>query len=224
MAKTLSFTKRALITKANSIIVFSAAAAAFVVVFSLVAGKALISQGTYQNKIISKKEKALSQLKSDLSARNSLVNSYRAFVDTPQNVLGGAPGGKGDKDGDNARIVLDALPSKYDFPALATSVEKLVLSQGLQINGITGTDQEITESVNQQSSSPKSIAMPFDVQVVGSYNSIQNLVNVFERSIRPFQMKSIDLTGDQSSMSMSAKLQTYYQPEKSLKIKSEVVK
>lgn len=222
MARTVSFTKRSLITKANSTIVAATAVAAFVVVFTLFAGKTLASQAAYQNRVISAKKKALSQLKSDLSARDSLVNSYQAFVDTSQNVLGGNPNGTGDQDGDNAKIVLDALPSKYDFPALATSLEKVISSQGLQILGITGTDQELSQ--DQSSATPQPIAMPFQIQVSGSYQSIQSLVSTMERSIRPFQIQTVELSGDQGSMTATISAQTFYQPEKSLQIGSKVVK
>lgn len=223
MAKTASFTKRTLITKANSTMVLATGIAAFVVVFSLVASKALISQASYQNRVISAKKTALKTLEDDLAARDSLVASYKNFVGTPQNVLGGNPEGSGDKDGDNAKIVLDALPSKYDFPALATSLEKLIEGQGLTILNITGTDEEITQSVNQNAAEPQPIAMPFQVQVSGSYESVQGLVDVFKRSIRPFQITKVELSGDEGSMTATIDAQTFYQPEKSLNIRSEVV-
>jgi hypothetical protein len=122
MAKTGSFTKRALISKANSTMVIATGIAAFVFVFSAVASKALFSQASYQNRVITQKKKALSTLNGDISAVSTLKSSYKSFIGTPRNVLGGNPTGTGDQDGDNAKIVLDALPSKYDFPALATSV------------------------------------------------------------------------------------------------------
>lgn len=224
MARTASSTKRSLISKANSTIVIATATAAFVLVFALVSGKALLSQATYQNRIITEKKKALTQLKSNQNARDSLVASYGAFVDTPENVLGGNPTGTGDQDGDNAKIVLDALPSKYDFPALATSIEKLVNSQSLQILGITGIDEEVAQKDKQTSATPAPISMPFQMQVTGSYGSIQSLVGVFERSIRPFQMQTIELSGDEGNMVLSVTSQTFYQPEKSLNITTKVVK
>lgn len=223
MAKTASFTKRTLITKANSTMVIVTGIAAFVVVFSAVASKALISQASYQNRVIAVKKQALATLESDLSARDSLVSSYKTFVGTPQNVLGGNPDGTGDQDGDNAKIILDSLPSKYDFPALATSLEKLISSQGLTIIGISGTDEEITQAVNQSEAEPQPIAMPFQLQVGGSYESIQSLVDVFRRSIRPFQVQKIEISGDEGSMTATIDAQTFYQPEKNLTIKSEVV-
>jgi hypothetical protein len=224
MARGFSSTKRVLITKANKQMVIYTAIAAFVVIFCLVAAKALASQAAYQNRVINKKKQALTQLHSDLNARDSLVNSYQAFVDTNQNVLGGNPDGTGDQDGDNARLVLDALPSKYDFPALATTLEKAVTSQNLQILGITGTDEEVTQQANQTSTNPQPIPMQFQVQVSGKYDAIQKLVGFFEHSIRPFQVQTVEYSGDEGNMSATITARTFYQPEKSLNITTEVVR
>lgn len=205
--------------------VYATAIAAFLVVFSAVASKALISQTAYQNRVISTKKKALSTLKSDLSAITSLKDSYKSFVDTPRNILGGNPVGAGDQDGDNAKIILDALPSKYDFPALATSLEKLIIGQGLQIQSISGTDDELAQAANQESATPKPIPVPFQVRVTGSYEATKSLMNIFERSIRPIQVQKIEVSGDKGgTVTTTISAQTFYQPEKSLKIQTEVVK
>jgi hypothetical protein len=224
MARTTSFTKRSLIGKANSTMVIATTAAAFVLIFTLVAGKSLVGQMSYQNRVINLKKKALQQLTADIAARDSLQDSYKKFVASDPNVLGGSVSGATDKDGDNAKLVLDALPSKYDFPALTTSLEKVITGQGLKILNITGTDQEINQSTQQSSTDPKAVSMPFQVQVQGSYVAIEGLVDVFLRSIRPFQVQTIELAGDESNMTASIDAQTYYQPEKTLKIKDEVVR
>jgi len=116
------------------------------------------------------------------------------------------------------------LPSKYDFPALATSLEKLISTQGLTIMSINGTDEELTQAVNQTSADPQPVTMPFQIQVAGSYESIRALVADLERSVRPFQVNKVELSGNEGSMTASIDAQTYYQPEKSLNIKTEVVK
>jgi hypothetical protein len=224
MARTTSFTKRSLISKANSTMVAATTIAAFLLVFTLVAGKSLLGTMSYQNRVISAKKHALTQLKDDLDARDSLQESYSSFVASEPNVLGGVKEGIGDKDGDNAKLVLDALPSKYDFPALTTSLEKLINGQGLKIIAISGTDQELTNSANQSSPNPTPVAMPFQVQVSGPYPAVQSLTNVFLKSIRPFQIQSMELSGDESSMTATFIAQTYYQPEKALKIQKETVK
>jgi hypothetical protein len=224
MARTTSFTKRSLINKANSTMVIATALAAFVLVFALVAGKSLLSQVGYQNKVIGVKKQALKQLEADLAARDSLAQSYQDFVERTPNILGGDTKGTGDKDGDNAELVLDALPSKYDFPALTTSLEKVITSQNLSITGISGTDQEAAQASMQTSPDPQPIPMPFQLQVGGSYTSIQSLIDVLLHSIRPFQITTLELTGDENSMTAAINAQTFYQPEKSLEIKQEVVK
>lgn len=226
MAKANITTKRALIDKANSMVVIVAGVAAFVTVFSLVASKNLVSQAGYQNRVLTAKHQAVKQLQADLSATDRLTQEYNQFVNAGKtNAIGGDPNGTGAQDGNNAKIVLDALPSAYDFPALATSLEKLVTSvDGLTINSISGTDDEVTQSANTASSSPQPVPMPFQVSVTGNYQAIQSLIGEFEHSIRPFQVQTISLSGDQDKLTLSLSAQTFYQPAKSLSNKTKVVK
>jgi hypothetical protein len=224
MAKLQISTKRILIDKTNSRIVIYTSIAAFMVVFTLVASKTLISQAMYQNRVISTKKTAVSQLKTDISSTSNLVTAYKAFVSTPQNVIGGDPNGSGPKDGDNGKIVLDALPSKYDFPALATSLESLLSSQNVQIQSISGTDQEVAQQSADSSSNPQPVAMPFQISVSGNYQSIQNLISAFNSSIRPFQIQTMLISGNDSNMTLTMTAQTYYQPEKVFSVSKEEVK
>lgn len=219
-----SSTKRILIDKANSKIVATTAVAAFMVVFTLVASKTLISQAAYQNRVIDAKKDAVSQLRTDIQSTSDLTAAYKAFVGTSQNVLGGTPTGKGSQDGDNAKIVLDALPSKYDFPALATSLEKMLTGQQVQIQSITGTDDEVAQGGNQSSAEPTPVAMPFQISVTGDYNAIQNVVKTFGKSIRPIQIQTMEVSGDQGHMTLTMTAQTFYQPEKVFNVTTKVVK
>lgn len=223
MARTNSFTKRTLISKANSTIVIASTMAAFMLVFTLVAGKSLFGQVAYQGRVIDAKKSALRQLEADLEARDSLQDAYRQFIADDPNVLAGDIKGVGDRDGDNAKLVLDALPSKYDFPALTTSLEKVIVGQNLTILGISGTDQEADQVNMQVSPNPEPIPMPFQVQVTGPYSSVQALIDVFLRSIRPFQIQTLELAGDENSMNATITAQTFFQPEKSLEITQKAV-
>lgn len=223
MANTPS-TKRALIDKANTAVVVAVSVATSLAVFSLVATKTLISQAAYQNRVISAKRDAVNQLKSDLSAVQSLKKSYDAFNSTPQNAIGGDPNGSSRQDGTNSTIVLDALPSTYDFPALTTSLETLLAGQNVKINTIAGTDDEIAQSANTSSASPTPIAIPFQVSVTSNYDGIKGIISTFEHSIRPMQLTTLDLSGNQNDLVMAMNAQTYYQPAKSLSITTKVVK
>lgn len=218
-------TKRLLIDKANTRIVIYVSVAAFILVFSLVATKTLVGQATYQNRVIGKKRTAVNQLKSDIAATSTLKTSYKAFVGTTQNVLGGNPQGLGAQDGNNAKIVLDALPSAYDFPGLTASLEALISVQpNVKIDSISGTDDEVAQSANQSSISPQPVPIPFTITVEGDSAGIQSVVDVLGRSIRPIQIQTMSIAGDSSKLSLTITAQTFYQPAKSLNIKKEVVR
>lgn len=224
MAKQLT-TKRVQIDKANVVVVAAVSIAAFLTVFSLVAVKSLWSQRSYQAKVIEKRETARNQLKANITAADKLTDSYKQFVSNPVNIIGGNPSGSGERDGDNARIILDALPSKYDFPALATSLEKLTKSQNLTIDTITGVDDELNQASNADNSTPQAVEMPFKLSVKGDYGATQQLISLFEHSIRPFYINELILTAaGEGQVSAAVDAKTFYQPEKGLKFKSEVVK
>jgi Tfp pilus assembly protein PilO len=215
--------KRSLIDKSNTTIVAITSGACFVVVFCIVASASLINQLSYQNRIIGADNAALSQLNTDIQATQKLENSYNAFIGTPINIIGGNPKGSGVQDGANSKIILDALPSTYDYPALATSLESILSSQGVLIQSISGTDASTSQTV-QSTPIPLPQAMPFQVTVVGNYTSIQNVVSAFERSVRPLQIQSMSLSGNQSQLNLNISAQTYWQPAKNLNISTEVVK
>lgn len=237
--------KRMQINKANATIVASIAIAAFITVFSLVASRALWVKRGFQAQLINEKEVAVAQLEENLAAIDGLVVAYQAFVDTPENVIGGNPSGTGDQDGDNAKITLDALPSKYDFPALATSLEKLLGTDYQEIS-ITGQDEEVSQSstpeelaqaegvapeqqIDQQQTAEAGAAVsvveiPFEIGANGSIASIEELLVTFERSIRPINIKSVSLDGSNSDLTITVSAKTYYQPAKSFTVGKKVIK
>jgi len=224
MARPQLSAKRIAIDKANTAVVIAVGIAAFVVVFSLVACRALLAQRSYQSKVIDKKEVALKQLKTNVKEADKLLISYQEFSSATTNVLGGNPKGTGDKDGENPRIVLDALPSQYDFPALATSINKLITSNGFQVETIAGTDDEANQANAKASDNPTAVDMPFSVeskQIAATDG--KRFLELFERSIRPIQVSKITISGQDGSLKISLKAKTYYQAGKSLDIKSEVV-
>jgi hypothetical protein len=225
MAVNAKSAKHTLIDKANTRIVVYVSMAAFVAMFSIVATKTLIGQAGYQNRVINAKRVAVNQLKSDITASAQLQSSYNTFVGLPQNAIGGSPTGNGPKDGNNAKIVLDALPSTYDFPGLTTSLEDLLTSQsGVTIDSIAGTDEEASQGNDVSSATPTPQPIPFSITVSGNYAAIQSVIGTFENSIRPIQVQTLNIAGNGNSLTMTLTAQTYYQPAKSLNISMKVVK
>ncbi len=216
--------KRIKIDEANSTVVIASVIAAFIVIFSLVTAKTLLNQYHYQVLVIHAKREAAALLNSDIVAISKLDSAYKAFISTPQNVLGGNPLGTGQSDGSNAKIILDALPSKYDFPGLISSLGNTLDGQGYTINSRAGTDQELTQQAPSANGSPVQVKMPFQINATGPYASIENLINTLQLSIRPIVVQTLSLSGSDSSLNASVTAYTYYQPEKDFTITTEVVK
>lgn len=232
-----------MIDKANNLMFAAVATSAMVVVFSLLSAKALLSQSSFQHKVLKAKNSAVNQLKSNLSAANTLKNQFDVFEKGNPNIIGGQGGvnttANGPSDGDNARIVLDALPSQYDFPALTSSLEKIVNNDHVSVQGIGGTDNSgptsggstatsttptstSTASPSSQTSSAQSI--PFTITAQTSYANSKTLILDFERSIRPIDITNLVLQGSSSNTTVNIQANTYYQPGVSLQISHKELK
>ncbi len=200
------------------------AGASFIIIFGLIASRALLKQRAYQSRVIVEKDKAKKQLQENIKAAQSLTASYQQFIGAPENVLGGNPNGRGDRDGDNAKIILDALPSKYDFPALATSLDKILSNKAYKIGSITGKDDELNQKTNSGGAAPVVVDIPFEIDISGSYPAVQSLISVMERSVRPFHVQKVSFSGNDSLMQLTIGAKTFYQPEKTLTITTKEVR
>ncbi len=205
-----------LISKSNTKMLVMLAIAGAVLSFSTVIGITLVKRMNYQAKVISQRNKVQKQLKANIAAVDSLLAAYKNFDDASESVIGTSDS--------NSKIVLDALPSKYDFPALATSLEKLLVTGGFTDVNITGSDNEAT--AEQNSTTPAPVEIPFTIAAKGSYASLQSLINNLRISIRPFKISRLDITASASADSMSFTISavTFYQPEKNLEIPLQEVK
>jgi len=222
-AKTEISSKHAAIDKNNTRIVVATAVASALAVFALVGGHSMISRMAYQRRVAKQQNAAIAQLKDDLSSINTLVNQYKIFSTANPNMLGVSSDGTTGDQGSNGRIVLDGLPSQYDFPALASSIEKILAGRGLQPTGLGGKDNGTT-GTQTASPNPQPQSIRFNFSVATDYQTSKNLVADFERSIRPFKVITIGLSGTNSKLSLNVTMDTYYQPIKTLNISTKEVK
>jgi hypothetical protein len=225
MAKKVQLSnKRVAISKANAQMAGVVAAAAFISAFCLVSARVVWSQNIYQAHVTSAEEQANTQFKANVQSVKQLTASYTQFINTPTNIIGGSSAGTGNNDGSNAAIVLDALPDTYDFPALTSSLEKIMTAQAFKISSISGTDEELTQAGKGASPTPQPVAMPFSFSVTdASYTAVQGLITTLQSSIRPIQIDSLTLSGSSSDMQLTVNAHTYYQPAKNLGITKKVV-
>ncbi len=216
------------VDKTNSRTLVVIVTAVFVSVFCLVSSKALLSQAAYQRRLLGARRTTIEQLIKDKAAANTLVDQFANVFQgsSPTNILGGksvAGANAVPPDGDNASIVLDSLPTTYDFPALISSIEKILNNDSISSPQITGTDQSAAAN-NKPSDKPKPVTISLTVAGQSSYDHIQKLIGDFERSTRPFDITSLQLTGSNNLVTFQINLKTYYQPAKTLGIGSKVVK
>jgi len=225
MAKSEVSSKRVAIDKASAQMVAIIAASAFVTVFCLMASKQVLSQNQYNSRVMSAKQKAYNQLQDNINAFDDLQKSYKAFNSTSTNVIGGLADGTGDNDGSNSKIILNALPSTYDFPALTSSLEKMMTDRGLKVSSITGTDDQVNQQGNTESSSPEPVEIPFTFTITGAnYKAVNELFKALQSSIRPFQVDKVDISGGENNMTVTVEAHTYFQPARSIQPTTKVVK
>lgn len=220
--------KRLQINKAQSRLLMVIAIATILSVFFLVSTKTLLSQAAYQKRLIDTRRDAVKQLQENVKSANSLVQNYEQVFEgtSPTNLIGGrrdpAPNAT-PPNGTNARVVLNALPSSYDFPALITSVTKILNDNAISSPSISGTDESVT-LVTDPEAEPQPQTVKLNVGGSGSYGNVQKLVTDLERSIRPFNISNLQIRGSDSQMFITMNVDTYFQPSKTLTIGTKEVK
>ena len=196
------------------------AVASFLLIFGLVSCKALIGQYVYQSRVISKQNATITNISTDQKSADNIIGAYKTFVSSSTNIIGGSLIGTDSNSGNSAKIILDALPQTYDFPALMTSLQSLTTVPGVVVNSLSGSDTSLSVT---QAVSPT--AIPISFSVTGSYSSIQNFLNVLQNSVRPIKIKNLALNGTDSALTASINAETYYyNPPSGLVTSTETVR
>jgi Tfp pilus assembly protein PilO len=102
-------------------------------------------------------------------------------------------------------------------------MENLLTSRGFKVKTLSGID-DIALAGSETQTKPVPVEIPFQLGVVGSFTSIQDLVGVLERSVRPISINNIKLSGSDNSLELTINAKTYYQPGKNLNVTTKVIK
>lgn len=206
--KPSNYTKRALIGKANSTMLIVAVIGSVVVSMGLVVGKLLWDQHSFNSQIIGKKEIARDTLKENLDKIDELKRNLETL----------------DRGQTNSKTILDALPSQYDFPAVASSLD-LLAEKALIPRGNFEFDGEDTAEKLTNSADPQPISIPFKATVVGDTTKIIDFLTKTELSIRPFKATKLAFKAEEgNNIELSFEGETFYQPRKSLEITYQEIK
>lgn len=198
-------TKRQAIDKAKSTVFVAMVIASILVSFSIVTINFLWGLRGYNTRVTAEKESVRDTLEENISNAEALRQSFSTF-----------------ESGDvTSKEVLDALPSKYDFAAIITSLDSLAKRSGMLLTGFTGDDQ--SAEAMQSSTRPEAIAIPFTIEVEGDYEGLQEFMNNLELSIRPMQVESVEISGSDENITANISISTFYQPQASLDVETKVV-
>jgi hypothetical protein len=209
------------IDKSSQLMLVFASIGIFLLVFSLLSSKSLLSQMNFQNKYLNEKNSALNKLKTDLDNENTLNKAYNNFISQNTNLIGGLTSGTGSSDGNNAKIILDALPSEYDFPALGSSLQKLLISSGVIVQNLSASNSAASNSSAATVSGTTQI--PFSFTISGAEANVLSTLKIFENSIRPFYFSSINVSGNSTNLIFKVNAVTFYQNAQSFNIGSTTV-
>jgi hypothetical protein len=219
MAQKKVSVKHLQIDKSQSTVLGVIVAATVIVVFSLFATKSMITKGLYQKRALHARKDVAATLKDNYAAAQTLFTQYKVFANADPNIIGGTASGGTNLDGSNPVIVLDSLPSVYDAPALATSLEKVMIGRNVTIDSLSVTDDPTTNS-DQPQASPQSKAIAFSFEGTTNFAGGTQLLQDFERSIRPFDLNTLEISGTDAQFKMTVGMTTYFQPAKSLDLKA----
>ena len=223
--------------KANTTIIIILSICSFIFVFSVIASKTLISQYSYQSRVTKAQQNTLSILNTDKSSAQQLITSFNTFNALNPNIIGGSSSLiQTNQDGTNSKIILDALPSSYDFPATITSFENLLNVPNLSVSNLSGSDTAATAAAPAAASPSTStatvpvtaptgtVAVPITFTVTGSYSTNISALQNLENSIRPVGIDGIDFTGSDSASNMVVTAHTYYLPSTGFTTSEETIK
>jgi Tfp pilus assembly protein PilO len=197
--------KRRAITKASTTIMSILVLTSIVVSFSMVGLKFLWDLRAYHSRVTEEKEQVRDTLSTNIENIGLLKTSFNLLEQSKV----------------DSKLVLDALPSKYDFPALATSVESLVTRSGLILSSFSGDDLE-KEAVNRITD-PEPIEIPLNISVEGPYKNLIKFVDILSKSIRPMQVNRIEIQGTDENIRADILLSSFYQPGVSLEVETRTI-
>lgn len=210
--------KRQQIADANRTMFMWIVIASIAISFCAVTSQFLFQRLTYNNNVIGVKAKAADTLAKNIINAKKLQEEVNGLVANQD-----LASVKINPDDSNTKSVLDALPSKADPTGLATSLQRVVLNHSsVIIESITVPSDSEEAVTSDESGGPQE--QHFSFTVSGSYDKIRAMMLDLERTIRPMNVQTINLNGNDADMRVTVEALTYYQPTKNVSIKQKVVK
>ncbi len=231
MAKpTKAIKKKQQIDKAHHNMFVVVAGAAFLTGFAIVAAVFMFNKILFNNRVLAEKNNTFSVLENNNKNLVSLAEEVRALQanDDLRSVRIG--------DGDNLRVVLDALPAIGNSNALGASLkDKILAVPGVTIETISVTstpdetdiplepesDQGLTDGESEITSSP----IYFTFKLSGNVADLSQALKNVERSIRPIILDSVTLevSSTDGQSNLVAVGHSFYEPLLEVKLGKKIL-
>lgn len=183
----------------------------------------VFKQFSFNNTVISKETTAVRTLKENTRAYSELkknidelvANSDLASVKTPQSI-------------DNLQVITDSLATTSDSSTFAASLQNIIAPRsGVSLESVTiPSDAEfdsVATTVTTEDAEIKPEELIYQVEAIGNYQSIAAFLENLERTIRPVDIRNLELSGSDSMLRAQITLVTYYQPVKDIKISQKEI-
>ena len=220
--------KRSQIAKANRTMFIWVAAASALVGFALVASIFLTQKLLFNEKVLIEKNKTVATLSANNAVVSELESQVRALDANAD--LAKVRANEGDQ---AIQVILDALPSGANSPALGASLQNKLLAgidgltlESLQLDPVVGieslNDSGIESGALVSGSGDNEITFRFSVS--GSQEALQKALTNLERSIRTIDVTNLKIENKGSAQIMTVQGRAFYEPTKNVVLYDKVVK
>lgn len=212
--------KRAQIASANKTMFIFVAGVSALLGFTIVAVIFLSQMLFFNERVLAEKDKTVNNLKSnnkivtDLEKNIKKLDANTLLIKSKANV-----------DDKTIQVILDALPSEVNSPALASSLEQKLLTnitlESLDVKPVDGV-----ENLNSISGVNTTNEINFTFTVVGNASALKKILLNLESSIRTIDVVSIRIDGqsDPESQRLTVAGKAFYEPAVKVELKEKVVK
>lgn len=219
--------KRTQISKANKVMFIWIAGASALVSFALVTSFFLGQKLIFNEKVLFEKNKTVGVLSINNGAVDELATNVRAL--DADEALGLAKANEKDQ---AIQVILDALPSDANSPALGASLQIKLLAgipgltlESLQVNPVEGIESLTPGTVEDASATAASDnQITFRFAISGTEDALRTALINLERSIRTIDITSLVIESQGDIQLMTVTGRAFYEPAKNVVLYDKVVK
>lgn len=214
--KTLTIVSRRSVLEASSRAMFLwVAGASILLVTVAVVMVYVFKQLQFNETVIKHETTAVKMLKENASNYNELKKNIDNLA--ANNALASV---RSSQSADNLQSITDALAATSDASTFAASLQNIIAPRsGVSLESVNiPSAEDLDQSGPSDTMSVKPTELEYQIDALGSYQSITAFLDNLELTIRPVSVSMIQLTGTDNMLRARISLVTYYQPIKDFNI------